>query len=462
MPYTHTTWGQLQAQLSGRLSDSSQVYWVEDEIPLYLTEAIRTFGLTSGFWRDRGTLDSTPGVAFYDINSLLSNSSGLLLSPTVTDRAIILQLQYALLESTASQSSWSGTEMFTYSDLASAVQNRLNQFMSDTGVVVNRSVSTALSPPISRETLAQSTIDVRRAAWLGASPESYYTTLWREDERLLTASDQSWSTTPGTPANYTIMAPPPLQIQLAPPPQSSGQVELLTVDSKDLTPASTVTILGIPDDLTPAVKWGALADLLGMDGIARDLVRSSFCESRYQQYVQLARLLPIIIHAEINGQPLIPSTLQEMDASTPNWQNVTSSLTNPVVDLILAAPNLIALSAVPSTPTSVTLDVVRRTPIPVTSGAYIQIGREQLDMILDYAENLALFKVGGAEWHSTERQAQNFLAQSITYNQRISAASRSAMSAAMQSERQKQGVPRRVEAWLQKSFGVGALTVGDK
>ncbi len=72
-----------------------------------------------------------------------------------------------------------------------------------------------------------------------------------------------------------------------------------------------------------------------------------------------------------------------------------------------------------------------------------------------------MFKVGGAEWRATERQANNFLLQSITYNQRLSAAARAIFSAAEQSQRQKQGIPRRVQSWLKQTFGAGALKVGD-
>lgn len=464
MPYTHTTFAQLQTELALRLFDAGNVYYTATELVLYLTESLRTFGLCSGFWRARGTVTASANTAFYNLNTLLTDGSTLLLAPTITDRDIIQQLQYYLLETSAavSQSAWLGTEMFTYAGISAAVQNRLNQFLSDTGVVVTRSLITSLSPPIGRQVLTQSTIDVRRIAWIGASPENYYTILWREDERLLTAADQSWSVTPGTPANYSIMVPPPLQLQLAPIPVSSGQLELLTVDSTVLIPATSATVLGIPDDLTPAIKWGALADLFGNDGIARDPVRATYCEQRYQQYVRLARALPVVLHTELNGVPLIPSTLQELDASTPNWQNITSDASHPVTDVVLCAPNLIALSCIPDTTYSVTCDVVRRTPIPVLDADYVQLGREQLDMILDYAEHLALFKVGGMEWHATERQANNFIAQSITYNQRISAAVRASLSASSQSERQKQGIPRRVDSWLKRTFGVGALTVGEE
>jgi hypothetical protein len=453
MPYTHTTYGDLKTQLSLRLDDPSKIFWVDAELGIYVTEALRTFGLCSAFWRERGTFTTTPSTAYYDIYQLLTNGVSLILQPTVTDRDIIQAVQYYLLESTAaaSQTVWLGTEMFNYQDVANAIQNRLNQFLSDTGCVVTRTLVPVASPPIGRQQLDQSIIDVRHASWLGVFPSAYYNTLWREDERLLTAADQTWSVNSGTPECYSIMAPPPLQLQLSPPPVASGQLELLTVNSKTLDPANVATILGIPDDLTPAIKWGALADLLGMDGIAMDPVRADYCEQRYQAYVTLARLLPVVVHAEINGVPLISSTLQEIEALTPAWENITGTPS----DIALAAPNMVALSSVPDAVYSVTLDVVRKSPIPASDIMYVQLGREQLDMIVDYAEHLALFKVHGVEWHATERQANNFLLQSLTYNQRLAAAARAAFSASQQSERQKQSIPRR----LDNTMGLGALRI---
>lgn len=445
MPYSHTTWLSLRDALAARLGDTGKVFWTDDNLKVVLTESLRTYGLLSGFWRERGVFSTTAGTAFYDIPTKLP----LQLAYTVTDRDVILSIEYALLESSTSQSSWSGTEMFTLNDFRYAIQRRRDQFLSDTGTVVNRSLIPVASPPIGRQVLVDTVIDVRRAAWLGASPFDYYNTLWREDERMLTAADQGWSVNPATPEAYSIMAPPPLQLQLAPIPVTNGQLELLTVDSgAALDPANGATILGIPDDLTPAIKWGALADLLGKDGIASDPVRAEFCERKYQTYVQLARMLPVVIHAEINGVPLIPCTLQEVEASTPNWENIQGD----PQDVALAAPNLTALNPVPDGVYSVTFDVVRKTPIPLIDGDFVQLGREQLDMILDYGEHLALFKVAGAEWHATERQAQGFMLQVLTYNQRISAAARASFSAAEQSQRQKQEIPRRLSG-----IGVGAL-----
>lgn len=450
MPYSHTNWGQLKTQLASRLGDSGSVFWTDTELGVWLTEALRTFGVLSAFWRARSQFSTTAGTAFYDITTQASGSPTLasLLGYTVTDRDAVQQIQYALLESASSQSAWTGTEQFTLNDLRYAIQRRRDQFLSDTGCVLTRSVVNVNSPSIGRQQLTDTIIDVRRAAWVGLSPFNYYTSLWRDDERGLTLADQTWDTDPRTPQAYSIMAPPPLELQLAPIPITNGQLDLITVNSgAALDPASSATVLGIPDDLTPAIKWGALSDLLSLDGPARDQARADYCETRYQQYVQLARLMSCIVSAEINGVPTIPDTLYNLDAGVNDWQNNAGT-----PDLLaVAGLNLVSLYKVPDGVYSVTLDVVRKAPIPTTDATHVQVGREQLDTILDYAEHLALFKIAGSEFNASQAQADRFLLQSITYNQRLSASARYVIAAGATSQREKSYRPRRSQ-----SDGLGA------
>jgi len=447
MPYSHTTFGQLKTELSLRLYDANKVFWVDQELGLYIIEALRTFGLCSGFWRERGTFDTAPAAAFYDLRTALPT----LLEPTVTDQDIILQLQYHLLETkaTVSQSSWLGTEMFTFEDIWQGVQNRLNQFLADTGIVVQRSLQPVIAPPEGRQPLDQSIIDVRRVVWIGAPYFSYFVWLAREDELGMTMYSQLWSVNSDIPISWSIMAPPPLQLQLSPVPITDGQVELLTVNSVNLTPWAGPTVLGIPDALSPAIKWGALADLMGNDGVSRDPVRAEYAERRYREYVELARMLPVVIHGEINGVPLVTNALKDLDHFALNWENSQA----PPTDLILAAPNLVAFYPVPDGIYSATCDVVRNAPIPASDGDYLQVGREQLDMILDYAEHLALYKCAGTEWHATDRNAESFIRQSLSYNERVAASARYAFTARGQSAVEKTLRSRRRPG----ATGVGAL-----
>jgi hypothetical protein len=451
VPYTHTTWGTLKTQLANRLGDSASTFWTNTvalpELEVLLTESLHTFSLLSGFWRERAaSLTLTAATAFFDLTTALNAG---LVDSTVTDQDIIQQIQFQFLEDASVQTSWPGTDQFTYSDVTNAITRRRNQFLSDTGIILTR--STPAITVTGRQTLVDTIIDIRRAAYRSAVPFQYYSQLSREDERVMTLANPDWSANQGTPRSYSVMAPPPLVMQLDPPPVAGGTLDLITVSTgPTLDPAVSATALGIPDDLTPAIKWGAMSDLLGIDGQARDTQRAQFCEQRYQQFVELARMLSMVVNTELGGLPTIPETLYDLDSAIPHWQDYSGT---PTV-LALGGWNMMAVSPVPDTqgPYSAILDVVRKADIPTKDVNNVQIGREQLDMILDYAEHLALFKVGGAEWQATTQQANNFLLQSITYNQRLGAAAPYVIIPKDASQREKDYRPRREQA-----DGLGAM-----
>src|SRR3990167_9290647 len=160
MPYSHTTWSALQTALSQRLRDTVQTFWTATEVPLHLAEAMRTFGVLSGYWRERSTVTLVSGTFIYALESQTAGSPTLasLIGTTITDRDIIQQIQFALLESASTQASWPGTSMFTYNDVSNAVTRRRNQFLADTGCFLTRSTQVAASPPIGIQPLSESII----------------------------------------------------------------------------------------------------------------------------------------------------------------------------------------------------------------------------------------------------------------------------------------------------------------
>src|SRR5438552_3586842 len=297
--------------------------------------------------------------------------------------------------------------------------------------------------------LPDTVIDVRRLVWRSAAGVNSH--LWREDEWALTAATRGlWAVNPGTPAAYSVMATQPVQVQLAPVPMDAGTLDLISVSTgADLDPATSATVLGIPDDLAWVVKCGALADLLGRDGPASDPVLSVFAESRYQQGVQIARMLASVVMAEINGVPLVSDSLQSLDSARVNWQNTTATTPTTVA---LAGLNLLPLHPTPDAAYGVTLDLVRNAPVPVADTDYVEVGREQLDAILDYAAHLASFKMGGQEFDVTIREADNFLRQAMTYNERLAAAARYVVPSRDQARGEEKRRPRRDSAQ-----GLGAL-----
>jgi len=168
MTYSHTNWGALKTALAGRLHDTSKTFFLDAELGLYLGEALRTFGVFSNFWRERGTFNTAANVTFYDLPTYLPT----LLGYTTTDRDVVNLMQYHLLETVnvwATSTAWGGTEQFTMADLEDSLERRRNQFLSDTGLIVTQSTIPQPAPPLGRAPLPDHMMDVRRVVWNGVS-----------------------------------------------------------------------------------------------------------------------------------------------------------------------------------------------------------------------------------------------------------------------------------------------------
>lgn len=445
-PYSHTTWADLKTALSLRLHDPSKLYWVDAELGIYLKEALRMWSASTAFWRDKGTITLSADTPFYDLATIpLRNAddNAALLSYTVTDQDIVTQIQYHLLEP-ATGSSWTGSEQFTLADLTRALNRRRNQFIADTGCVVTRTTGIATNPNSNHVFLDDDVVAVRRLAFVSA-PGTVYP-LMPTDILSQRNYDSSQLFTPGVPYSYSSASARPTELVLTPFPEP-GTLDLVAIQSgADLNPATGVA-LGIPDDFAPFVKWGVMADLLSKDGPARDAVRAGYCERRYQLGVLLARHSPVVINAEINGVPLDTDSLTNMDAYDRTWQHATGTPNS-----IASIRTLVALSPCPDAVYSALFDVVAKAPIPATDGDFVQIGREQIGAILDYAEHLAAFKMAGEEFKATFKGADNFFTAAVAYNERLAAQNPNILTLMLQSsadtEDRQYGTPR----------GVGTLT----
>ena len=218
------------------------------------------------------------------------------------------------------------------------------------------------------------------------------------------------STPQDPPAVYGIYTLPPVGIQVFPPPLNPGELDLLTVQSGvtvGTTPAAVATspvVLGIPDDLAWAVVWGAVSDLLSQDGPARDPARANYCEQRYLEAVEIAKINPTVMLSQVNGQPVWTGSVFELDVYQTTWQAASGQPQN----VGLAGRNLIALGPVPDAgPYGVTLDVVSHDLDP-------DIGRRfpaESIAVISTPGSIMLnasrcFKMAGTEWDGTEKLEQ--------------------------------------------------------
>lgn len=383
---TATTINSLVASLGERLADPNNVFWTAAELQANVTEALRTWNAYAKHWRNRFTFQTVAGTAFYD----LSQVTGTLIPYTVTDASVIESMEYTLLEPPTA-SSWTGTDQFVLDDMTLNLQRRRDQFLIETGAVVS-----IASQPIASDTITipNSLIDVRRLSW--SSTGNFFTPLWRTDETMLNSFSLQWDTTPGQPNYYSVSLRPPLVIQVAPTPQTSGTLSMLLVEAGAVLNGTGV-VMGIPDDFTWIAKFGALADCFGIDGQASDPDRAAYCEKRYQAGIDLAKNASTVLQAQVNGIPIQPSTLFALDSINPTWQNGPNG---PPQTIAFAGMNILALSPPPDQAYTISLDVVQNTPIGADTDP-ILLSFDVSDVILDYAQHLSALKMAGAEFMAT-------------------------------------------------------------
>lgn len=415
MAYAHINFGQLQTEVANRLDDPSNVFWSAAEIQLYIFEALRTWQAFTHFWRDRMNFPTAPNTIFYD----LTQQANTLLPFTVKDTDLASVMLYHLLEpQLGGGGAYNGTDMFTIADFTKAIERRRNQFLLEAGMVLTRSVLNWPPPPISRAALDDRTTAVRRVAWIDAN--GAVTVLFRSNEFGASAFKQGWELAPDVaPSVYSTAAEPPVTLQMIPPPANNGQAEILAILTGLPSNLAAGVLLGIPDDFSWAIKWGALADLLAKSGQAHDMLRANYCEQRFKEGIALALIHSSAVQGFINGQEVAIQAVKSFDTFNPSWQNAAAAKPT---DLSLASWNFLAVSPKPdAVGYNIALDVIRNAPLPVNAGDFIQLGREELDALVDYIEHLAMFKIGGSEFIETQSLYQNFQRLAAVYNENLKA-----------------------------------------
>lgn len=399
------------AVLASRLQDVGMVHWTSAELTRYLREAIRTWNALTEDSKGQGTFSSVAAMPFYDLPITLPA----LRAYTVTDTYMVGDIEYALMEPPVA-TSWTGTAQFTFQDVVTALQQRRDQYLLETGQVVTRVVQALAGPPVTgRFTLSRSILTLRRVVFIDATGIAY--PLQRDDEWSANDFVRKWPAASGVPLTtfpmaYSTGVVPPLTCQVIPPLSTTGTLDMLAVTRAavmgGLGPCLDPTVgilLGVPDDWTWVVKFGALATLLNQQGVTYDPQRAAYCEGRFRHGVLLASRAHTVLAARINGNPVPLTSIAEADQYRRSWQRVNGTPTQ----VMLAGQALVALGPVPpDTATTITLDLIRNVPLPVIGTDCTVIEEPTLDPIIGYAMHLALFKEGPSQLQASQDLMDRF------------------------------------------------------
>ena len=208
---------------------------------------------------------------------------------TVTDLDLLKLMEYYLLENGDADADGTGllTTLWTISELTDALNNSQRRFMKDTGIVLT--ISTLGGTPMQgRYTASDELIAIRRVTWQDVGGDIVALTRssgWEAD-----TATPDWTTDFALPLTWMNDHHPTRVFEIVPAPNDIGQLGLMTIN-RPTTLAGTGTLLEVPEEFASYIAWDALAELLASEGEANDPQRASYCRQRYQEGVELARIL---------------------------------------------------------------------------------------------------------------------------------------------------------------------------
>lgn len=413
MPYAQYTVASLIQELAALIDDPSNIQWTYAEKRYAIVEALRYWGVLTNYWKNAGQFQTTSGQAWYDLATVLQDGDGeLLRQRVVTINDVVTEMQLHSCENGTGLAGTGQSGQFTVTEMAQAVVRARNRLVADTGLPLSVTTSSAVST--GRFDMPQDTAWIRHGYWQDSGGE--ISPLRKIDNWSGQSYNPRWTIEPGVPVAYAMSNTRPLQIYLYPSPLDSGTVEWVTATSADLNTTSATETLQIPDEFAPAVKYAALADIYSMDGEQSDPARADYAEKRYQQYLPIAEMHRSMIYAECNGVPMQIAPISSLDSKQPDWR-----MTSGRPMLAAADIDLVGLWRVPDAAGySITMDVVIPAPIPANDNTgFLQIGRELVGLITDYAQHYLSFKLAGDEFAMTYSIYDGFMQAAQKRNQQL-------------------------------------------
>jgi hypothetical protein len=204
----------------------------------------------------------------------------------VTDRELLEELQYVLIEPPDGGDTWPSL-IWTRTEVLDAVNAGLRALARDTHMQV-RAVDLVVPALTLRVALPVDWLATVSLVWRSAG--NVRTPLGPVDAFEGDLATPAWETRPGLPLGYADLDGPTLTLRLLPTPAAAGTLELCYVAGP---PEVVGTGLPLPlaDEFASGVKYAALGTLLRKVGRLLDDERAQYCERRYLLTATAAEIL---------------------------------------------------------------------------------------------------------------------------------------------------------------------------
>ena len=163
----------------------------------------------------------------------------------------------------------------------------------------------------------------------------------------------------------------------------------------------------LPDEATRILQE-AFRVFNCLTGFWRDRVDAGFTVAGQHWYTTPAGL-SYILRVEVDEVVMQATTVYDLDYGRPTWESETATGTEIPQAWAPAGVNLFALWPA-SLAGGESLIIEGVTPAPVlTNVGFVNLGEDELEMILDEALHIAQFKEGGQEFEASQLSHQEFL-----------------------------------------------------
>ena len=125
-----------------------------------------------------------------------------------------------------------------------------------------------------------------------------------------------------------------------------------------------------------------------------------------------------LLQWRVDNVPVLLDAVRDGDCYNPGWESAAQGTPN--AGAYLSGLNLVGVTPPPSaTAATFTATVVENAPLPSAPTDDVQVGRDDLDALIDYTVHLAMLKCGGAEFQSTLPLFDRFLKQAEVYGLKL-------------------------------------------
>jgi hypothetical protein len=407
--YGYVTFLQAEQELALRLADPTNNFWLEAELKLYIQEALSFWNMLTAYWPQDYAFSVDPPITS---NWITTNGSGSPRQQTYTSEDLYKIMLYHLLEPQLVAGAWAGTTQFSLADLTQAIQRKRDEVLQATGGNMEFQ-NPNITPGTNRVFLSDTTLNVARVRYAGADGTT--ATLFKGDSLSFMRFTPDYQQTSGTPSRYDVLGSPPLALTVDKNVDQPAQLQILAFKAGNTLTPPAFQPLQIPNDWMWGVKYGALADVLGKESEATDRARASYCQQRYQEFLKLTNANPWIFQGFINEVAADTTAVISKDRYSYEWES------NPGASpgIVIGGVDLCAIAPIPAVSTAVKLTLLGNAPQPSADGDFVQVPRDVLDVLLDYAQHIASFKMGGQEFQATIPLYQNIIRYALESSLRL-------------------------------------------